>query len=609
MNIMNNNELHVASSDESTFLLTGRSNYAFLNSLPERKPTTTYAQFLSPATDLTVELCKANAGVITFADEFTETMFKSIDLRTSLSNKIRQQSAAFKDSKTVPIKAYDLDHDDRAADYQLVGAYNASLSDGYGLFMEQGTGKTLAAIIAACNLPFGSKVIIVAPNNVRLNWVKEFQKFATVSTKVTVLRGGPLQRIDGLTATFKNTGHHLSVAITGYDSLAGISDAISITQWDLAILDESHYVRNDRTKRWRYIKPLRDVSASRLVLTGTPIANTINDLYTQLEFMGEGYSGFSTFKAFRAFFGIYDRNEDANFERFLGLQNVPIIKDRLSRYSFTVTKAEVLPDLPDKVYNVLECEMSQQQEQAYNRLAADLAFEIESTISQRGESNQALVINNVLTMLLKLTQITSGFLKIPAEIVDGEELHKETLVEFKPNAKLELLIEHIKEIIETSPTSKVIVWACYIYDIINVQQRCLDEGIDAVTFYGDTSEDGRVEAENRFNCDVKCKVFVGNPGSGGTGLNLLGYPPGRPELLDTNADHVIYYSQDWSPLKRSQSEDRAHRRGTRNPINITDLVVPDTIDEAIRDRVVEKRIKAFEIADVRQLLRDIMTHD
>lgn len=601
--------LHISSADEKTFIVTGKSSYAFLTTLPERKPTSVYAQFLSPATDVTVEICKANADVITFEDEFTDTLFKSIDMRTILSNRVRQQTAAYKDSKVVPVKAYDLSYDERSSEYQLVAAYNSTLSDGYGLFMEQGTGKTLAAIIAACALPYGSRVIIIAPNNVRLNWVKEFKKFATVSTKVTVLRGGPLQRIDGLTSTFKDTGHHLSVAITGYDSLAGISDAISITTWDLAILDESHYVRNERTKRWRYIKPLRDVSRRRLVLTGTPIANTINDLYTQLEFMGDGYSGFSTFKGFKQFFGIYDRNEDANFERFLGMQNVPIIKDRLSRYSFTVTKAEVLPDLPDKVYNILECEMSPQQEQAYNRLAADLAFEIESKVANQSESNQALVINNVLTMLLKLTQITSGFLKIPAEIVDGEELHKEALVEFEPNAKLELLIEHLKEIFASSPTSKVIVWACYVYDIIKIQQRCLDEGIDAVTFYGGTDEQARIDAETRFNCDVKCKVFVGNPGSGGTGLNLLGYPPGMPDLLDTNADHVIYYSQDWSPLKRSQSEDRAHRRGTRNPINITDLVVPDTIDEAIRERVVEKRIRAFEIADVRELLREIMNHE
>mgnify|MGYP006314385197 CR=1 FL=1 len=601
--------LHISSADEKTFIVTGKTSYAFLTTLPERKPTSVYAQFLSPATDVTVEICKANADVITFEDEFTDTLFKSIDMRTILSNRVRQQTAAYKDSKVVPVKAYDLSHDERSSEYQLVAAYNSTLSDGYGLFMEQGTGKTLAAIIAACALPYGSRVIIIAPNNVRLNWVKEFKKFATVSTKVTVLRGGPLQRIDGLTSTFKDTGHHLSVAITGYDSLAGISDAISITMWDLAILDESHYVRNERTKRWRYIKPLRDVSKRRLVLTGTPIANSINDLYTQLEFMGDGYSGFSTFKGFKQFFGVYDRNEDANFERFLGMQNVPIIKDRLSRYSFTVTKAEVLPDLPDKVYNILECEMSPQQEQAYNRLAADLAFEIESKVANQSESNQALVINNVLTMLLKLTQITSGFLKIPAEIVDGEELHKEALVEFEPNAKLELLIEHLKEIFASSPTSKVIVWACYVYDIIKIQQRCLDEGIDAVTFYGGTDEQARIDAEARFNCDVKCKVFVGNPGSGGTGLNLLGYPPGMPDLLDTNADHVIYYSQDWSPLKRSQSEDRAHRRGTRNPINITDLVVPDTIDEAIRERVVEKRIRAFEIADVRALLREIMNHE
>jgi SNF2 family DNA or RNA helicase len=132
------------------------------------------------------------------------------------------------------------------------------------------------------------------------------------------------------------------------------------------------------------------------------------------------------------------------------------------------------------------------------------------------------------------------------------------------------------------------------------------EGICAVPYYGKTSEKDRDDVVYRFNHDRDVKVLVGNPACGGAGLNLLGYPPDLANEYDTNCTHHIYYAQDWSMIKRSQSSDRSHRRGTRKPVRITDLVVPGTIDEEIRRRVTSKMMTAYEIGDIRQILKAVL---
>lgn len=587
-------------TSDSKFRVRGQRNYDFLRQLPEKKIEQGYATYIVPATDTNVELLDAHSDEIEFEDELSETIFQKTLLTISMTEKIREQTAIFKDTGVLPHAATLLD--DRLSPYQKIAAYNASLMDGYGLFMEQGTGKTFTSIVRAAKLIPGAKIIVVCPNNVRMNWQKELEKFCDFELNINIMRGWQGDRINALVETFKKSSTAmLNVAIIGYGSIQGSWPALRMVRWDLAIADESHMFKDSLTKRWKYMKKLRDTADRRLVLTGSPIANTINDLWSQFEFMGEGYSGFSSYNAFKRFFGIYNRDQDGTYERFLDLQNVPVIKDRLSRYSFQITKAEALPDLPEKVYDIDEVEMSEEQERAYNSLARELSIVLENEMNDA--ENEALVVNNILTQLLKLAQITSGFVTFPAVIgPDGSVEQEARRIEFSPNPKIERLIEILQS---KSRTEKTIVWACFQHDIQKIKTACDVHGIDAVTYYGATKYDERLEAERRFNCDVNCKVLIGNPAAGGTGLNLLGYPPGEPDLVDTNADHVIYYSQDWSSLKRAQSEDRAHRRGTRTNIRVTDLCIPGTIDEQIRERVVEKRLAAFEITDLRALLKEI----
>jgi SNF2 family DNA or RNA helicase len=513
--------------------------------------------------------------------------------------------------------------------YQRVGLHMVLRSEGFGLFMEQGTGKTPIGIAAVCNAaaemvdlliseqtdPRMYRVLVVCPKNVRINWQSEFKRFSTRRGNVTVLRGGQLNRIKLLVQALSKTHGSLeddnaaqdrndySVVVCSYETATSGVSMLKTIEWDLIVLDESHFIKGVNTKRSRaMIRELRDAGKKRVVMTGTPIANTLLDMYAQFEFMGRGWSGFTTWDAFKEFYGVWVETEGGKRRTLVDVQNLPFMQERLARTSFIVHKKDVMPYLPDMVYDVYEVEMTSEQTEAYERLRDHLVMEIQMDLAKSGDKEQ-LVVNNILTKLLRLAEITSGYVKFGAHLgSDGESMIEGGVRLFEPNPKIEALIELMRE---KGPNEKTLIWACWTQDIKSISERLRREGFDGVTFTGSTSEVDRLEAEHRFNYDDSCRWFLGNQGAGGTGLNLIGYPPGKPEYK-TNCNHEIFFSQDWSSLKRAQAEARCHRRGTREPVRCTDLCIPGTIDEEIRARVASKRTHAYTVSDVRQMLKSIL---
>ena len=587
-------------------------------------------RFELPVTDMVCERIHACIPYenISFENPETELVYQKVLIRGKQADRASQVYSDFKINNIVP--THNLVHSTEypLLPYQQVGLYNSINSDAYALFMEQGTGKTPIGVALICNEAEENwtthnrmyRALIVCPKNVRANWENEFKKFATTTGKVTILHGGHFDRVRQLLDAFINEdGCKYSVVLCSYETMARSWKAIEGTvtrlrggKWDLALLDESHSIKNVTTKRYKFAKKLRDLSKRRSILTGTPITNTALDLYTQLEFLGEGYSGFYDYKYFRKFFTRHQMDQATGREVFDGIQNVPFLQERLARYSYIVRQVDVQSELPDRVYDTLEVEMSPQQTKTYEAMRDELIIEIESDLANT-DRNAALAVNSVLTRLLKLAQITSGFISIPELLDDdGNVLTLASINRFDPDPKLEELVAILKA---KSPKDKTIIWSCWVQNIKTIRARLAIEGIDCVTFFGKTKDAERVENEYRFNCDPNCKVFIGNPAAGGTGLNLIGYPPeghaiyketGKTlEDWETNANHVIYYSQNWSPTARSQSEKRAHRRGTREPVRVTDLVVPNTIDQEIRDVVLNKQVNALELSDLRKILQKI----
>lgn len=583
---------------------------------PEKKRVKSHTSRMTyemPITDNTVDILHLNyPGDKATWEEDARIAAEYILVNKKVSERNAKLIAQFReDAENVEVPPLEVNKDLPLAKYQEIALACASTSEGYGLFMEQGTGKTPVAIARICNEVKDLdpekdglyRVIVVCPNNVRMNWVKEIEKFATQPGKAQVLRGGPLKRIKQFVNAMRRTDDSkFSTVICSYETLTNMWPQLRNVTWDLAILDESHFIKSPKAKRSKTAMELRDQSVKRMVLTGTPITNSAIDLYNQFEFMQQGGSGFSTFENFRSFYGVYIKNEDGH-RKLIGMQNLPFMKERLARMAFVVRKKEVMKDLPPKQFNVLEVEMTPEQRRIYKDVSSHMLAEIEAMESDSSMPKQ-LMVSNILTKLLRLAEITSGYVRYDGVYSDdGEELRPPSYQDFSPNPKVDILLE---ELDGRDETSKTIVWACFTRNITAISDALSARGIDHVKFTGSTSFNDRVEAERRFNEDSNCKVFLGNPAAGGTGLNLLGYPPGHPEAANTNCDHVVYFSQNWSSTARSQSEDRSHRRGTRVPITITDLCVAGTIDEEIRTRVTDKRLHALEVSDVRNILKSLL---
>lgn len=547
---------------------------------------------------------------IIFESEEAKVNFEYTKARFFTSEKVARITYDWQQNKVVPKHSLEMHPDLPLSPYQQVGAHLAHISPSFAFFMEQGTGKTATSIAVLCNAikEAGEWLnhLVICPRNVVYNWQSEIEVFGTRKMKIGVLRGLEHKRIETLAlAVKKEEPYEGMVCITNYETAVNMMPILQRIPWHTVVLDESHSIASHRTKRTKaMLKQLRPACQKRLILTGTPIANTPLDLWTQFEFLGPAVSGFSDFKSFSKFFGKYEKDGESGFEKLVGIQHAPLLKETMARNAFVIRKREALPDLPDKLFRTLEVEMSPAQANIYQQLATQLAVEIEDDL-ENSSLHRAILIQNVLTKLLRLAQVTSGHVVWdPVEDEEGNTIQPKRIEHFTDAPRMDVLVKTLKE---KPADEKTIVWSCWVPCLDAMEARFKAEGINYVRYTGNDKQ--RKEVERKFNEDPECKVFIGNAASGGVGLNLLGYNPKAEVLADTDATEVIYYAMNWSAVKRSQSEDRAHRRGARRPVTITTMVVPETIDTEIYSRVRDKQDVALEISDIRAILTSILGDD
>ena len=251
--------------------------------------------------------------------------------------------------------------------------------------------------------------------------------------------------------------------------------------------------------------------------------------------------------------------------------------------------------------------MTKAQKELYVKIENELAAEIEDKLS--GEVDE-LTVSNVLTQLLRLAQITSGYVTYdPVVNDDGDVVRPRREVRLNPgkNPKIEELMALLHE--DRDPRAKTIVWCQFINNIHEISDALNEAGIKHGCYFGAVKQDKRDEIVDAFNNDPEFRVIIANPQTAGEGLNLLGYDVDNAEESDTYCDMEVFFSSGWSAILRGQAEDRAHRRGTRMPVQIIDLVAPGTIDEEILDRVLEKREMADTVADLRATLSRVLNHN
>ena len=538
-------------------------------------------------------------------------------------------AAKFKLTKDVPDMPADFVENPKLplTDYQKTALFISLNNLSYALFMEQGVGKT-PVIVNRVSLEAARKraadkgmyrVLIICPQQVRLNWQREFARFATSPGKTCILRGDNLKKMRVLTDGVRDEEDCAwSANIISIDSVRSVWAGMKRIKWDLVVIDESHKIKNASTNRYKDLMEINEFRASaKTILTGTPITNTIFDLWAQFEWMGKGLSGFSTFANFRAFHGKWEqanvsKGADNGIRKLIGFKNVPLVQERLARLSFLITKKESGLNLPEKVYDIYEVAMTQKQAEIYKAVATKLVAEIDEMLADAEISGANITAEHILTKLIRLAQVCSGFVKTD----DIEDIENDLMITGKvfqitsKNPKIDSVVNMIREDHANSDDSKCIIWATFIEDIRAISERLATEGIKHVGYHKTIQQQFRVKdsaaSEDVINRDDSCRVLVANPASAGVGQNYLGYNTDKPEDSSMRVDHHIYFSCNWSATDRIQSEDRSHRRGTRSNLRITDLVIPYTIDQEIRDRVNDKRALAMSIQDIRNILNNVL---
>ena len=309
------------------------------------------------------------------------------------------------------------------------------------------------------------------------------------------------------------------------------------------IIDGNIVVHNCKDSTSLQGKALLSLDADSVVaLTGTPLMNSAIDLYTPLKFIGQENHSLFAFKQHYCICGGFGGHQ------IVGYKNLPELQMILDRCMLRRLKKDTL-DLPDKIYINDFVEMTNSQSKIYTSILDDL----------RQNIDKVKISPNPLTMLIRLRQATGN-----PELLSSEA---------KGNPKYERMVELVQEVVDNG--SKAIIFSNWT-DVLNPAYEILKKNGFKPALYTGQNKDEREAEKHRFKTSSDCKVICGTIGAMGTGLTL------------TEATTVIFLDEPWNRAIKDQAEDRAHRIGTTEHLNIITLMCRGTIDEKIHDIVYKK---------------------
>ena len=380
--------------------------------------------------------------------------------------------------------------------------------------------------------------IVVSPSSLTLNWFSEAQKFAP-SLRVQVISGSAEERKEKI-----NKLEEYDLILTSYDLLKRDIDVYKEKDYEFryAIADEAQYLKNSSTKNAIAIKKIR--AQSRFALTGTPIENSLAELWSIFDFIMPGY--LFTYKKFKNMYEIpIVKEQDENATQKLKSLIQPFVLRR--------TKQEVLTELPDKTVTVLNNEMNDEQNKIYLTYLAQAKQEVMEVIDTNSIDKSQI---KILSLLTRLRQICCHP-KLFIENYNGE------------SSKLSQCMEIVEDAINAE--HRILLFSTYTSMLGIIEDELKNRNIEYLKLTGQTKVTERVDLVNEFNEKFNIKVFLISLKAGGTGLNLTG------------ADMVIHYDPWWNLSAESQATDRAYRIGQKNNVQVYKLITKNSIEEKIYD--------------------------
>ena len=430
-------------------------------------------------------------------------------------------------------------------------------SKSVAILAEMGTGKTLISIGIAGYLYLHndiSKLLIVAPLSITKVWEEEFLKFADFDYQLRVLEGTTYKKQETLRNLF---GNKLQVAVVNYESCWRMEK--EITEWkpDMIICDESSKIKNPQAKQSKALHRLGKNSKHNIILTGTPVTNNPLDFFSQYKFLDDSVFG-SSYYSFRARYAVMGGY--GNYQ-VIGYKNLQELTGKAHNIAFRITKKEAL-DLPEQVDVIRTIDLESTARAIYNRVEQESYAELE-----HGE----IITTNVLTKLLRLSQITGGFVK--------DEFNE--FVEQVSEVKLDALKEIVEECIDAD--KKLVVFARFIPEIDEITKMLKGLGVRYSMIRGDVKD--RASEVDKFQNDQDVKVFVGQLQTTGMGLTL------------TAADTAVFYSLSYNFADYEQAKARIHRIGQKNNCTYIHLIAKNTIDEKVMKALKSKKNIADLVVD------------
>ncbi len=463
----------------------------------------------------------------------------------------------------------------------------------HALLWQMRTGKTKAAIDLSCYWHEEydiDGVIVFAPNGVHENWIRRelVKHHWNRIPHNKVAYGTDLTRNSVWDARFEkmlDSNKFMWLAVNSESMIRPqarniLKRFMKKKSHFMIIFDEAHDFRIPGAKRTKMARSLAPHAAGIRTLTGTAVLNSPLHAFSEYELLKKGALGFDTFGDFKNKFAVFKKvvmKDDEgrpkyNGRKFLKLvdyQNLDVLQKRMAKYSSIVLR-EDCEDLPEIVEDVRYVSLNKEQIRIYRELHKKFTVDIDKEEVSIGE--------NTIRMM-KLQQVLSGFV-----IDEYGEVHR---IPGK-NPKIEAMVEELRD-----ANGKTIIWCQFREDIRMVRERLTKEKIRFVEYHGAVKQSIRQDAIDAFQTDKKIDVFLGQPASGGQGLDL------------SAAHHVLWFSHTFNTIHRKQAEERATAMGGHK-ITMVDLVVPNSVDEYIRAKVAKNVSISSELAgrSMRKLLEN-----
>jgi SNF2 family DNA or RNA helicase len=453
----------------------------------------------------------------------------------------------------MPISARPYDHQRRAFSFTCrmfgLAGHDPPSSCGVALLMEMGTGKSLTTIAVAGRLFLEQKIermLIVAPLSILGVWREEFCKFADFEYSLIVLNGSESKKIEKL-RQIPTLG--LQVAVINYESAWRLEKELTAWDADLIVCDEGHKIKTHNITASKCMHRLGVKARYRMLLTGTIITNKVIDVFSPYKFLNPAVFG-NSFYAFRNRY--FDMTGYGNHTPVMKANMAEELSRRIHSIAFRATKDECL-DLPETTEIIQQVELEPQARRLYQQLVRDSYAQIKD-----GE----ITAVNVLTRLLRLSQLTGGLLR-------GDETDR---VERVSSVKLDALSDIVDSAAQEG--GKLVIVARFLPEIDAITAMLARKEIGYSLITGAVKD--RDEQVRRFQTDPDVTVFVGQIATAGLGLTL------------TAADKMVFYSLDYSMSNFEQTKARIHRVGQRKPCTYIYLVAENTVDtkvlKALRDK-------------------------